>query len=35
MNLNSIAGLWNSFDLLEVKDVLEEICENMIIRFMR
>ncbi len=21
MNLNSIAGLWNSFDLLEVKDI--------------
>ena len=28
MNLNSIAGLWNSFDLLEVKDILEEICEK-------
>ena len=28
MNLNSIAGLWNSFDLLEVKDKLEEICEK-------
>ena len=35
LELNSIAGLWNSFDLLEVKDILEEICENMIIRFMR
>lgn len=28
MNLNSIASLWNGFDLLEVKDILEEICDK-------
>lgn len=28
MNLNSIAGLWNNFDLLEVKDIFEEICDK-------
>lgn len=28
MNLNSIANLWSNFDLLEVKDILEEICEK-------
>lgn len=28
MNLNSIAGLWNNFDLLEVKDILEEVCDK-------
>ena len=27
MNLNSIADLWENFDLLEVKDILEEVCE--------
>ncbi|WP_243145638.1 HTH domain-containing protein, partial [Clostridium neonatale] len=26
MNLNSIASLWSSFDLLEVKDILEDVC---------
>ncbi len=25
MNLNSIADLWENFDLLEVKDILEEV----------
>lgn len=28
MNLNSIANLWSSFDLLEVKDILEEVCNK-------
>lgn len=28
MNLNSIANLWSNFDLLEVKDILEEICDK-------
>lgn len=28
MNLNSIANLWNSFDLLEVKDIFEDICDK-------
>jgi lichenan operon transcriptional antiterminator len=28
MNLNVLASLWTSFDLLEVKDVLEEVCEK-------
>ena len=28
MNLNSIAGLWNNFDLLEVKDILEDVCDK-------
>lgn len=27
MNLNSIADLWKSFNLLEVKDILIEVCE--------
>lgn len=28
MNLNSIANLWNQFDLLEIKDILEDVCEK-------
>lgn len=28
MNLNSIANLWSSFDLLEVKDILEDVCDK-------
>lgn len=28
MNLNSIANLWSNFDLLEIKDIFEEICEK-------
>ncbi|WP_296880284.1 PRD domain-containing protein [Thomasclavelia sp.] len=28
MNLNSIADLWSNFDLLEIKDILEDVCEN-------
>lgn len=28
MNLNSIANLWSNFDLLEVKDILEDVCEK-------
>ncbi|MFV0394079.1 MAG: BglG family transcription antiterminator, partial [Coprobacillaceae bacterium] len=28
MNLNSLASLWTNFDLLEVKDILEEVCEK-------
>lgn len=28
MNLNSIAHLWSSFDLLEVKDIFEDVCEK-------
>ena len=28
INLNSIADLWNSFDLLKMKDILEEVCEK-------
>ncbi len=28
MNLNSIANLWSNFDLLEVKDIFEEVCEK-------
>ena len=28
MNLNSIASLWSSFDLLEVKDILEDVCNK-------
>lgn len=28
MNLNSIASLWSQFDLLEVKDIFEEVCER-------
>ncbi|MGL5867821.1 BglG family transcription antiterminator [Clostridium chrysemydis] len=28
INLNSIADLWNNFDFLEVKDILEEILEK-------
>lgn len=27
INLNSIADLWKSFDLLEIKDILNEVCE--------
>ena len=28
MNLNSIADLWEHFDLLEIKDILEEVCDR-------
>lgn len=28
MNLNSIANLWSSFDLLEIKDILEDVCNK-------
>ena len=28
MNLNSIANLWSSFNLLEVKDILENVCNK-------
>lgn len=28
MNLNSIANLWSNFNLLEIKDIFEEICDN-------
>jgi len=28
MNLNSIANLWNHFDLLEVKEIFEDVCEK-------
>lgn len=28
MNINSIANLWSNFDLLKVKDIFEEICEE-------
>ncbi|WP_300279198.1 BglG family transcription antiterminator [Peptacetobacter sp.] len=28
MNLNSIADFWSDFDLLEVKDIFENICEK-------
>ncbi|WP_294581937.1 PRD domain-containing protein [uncultured Thomasclavelia sp.] len=28
MNLNSIAELWSDFNLLEVKDILEDVCDN-------
>lgn len=28
MNLNSIANLWSQFDLLEIKDIFEEVCEK-------
>ena len=27
LNLNSIADLWSNFDLLEIKDILEDVCE--------
>lgn len=27
LNLNSIADLWTNFDLLEIKDILEDVCE--------
>ncbi|OUQ06982.1 transcription antiterminator BglG [Erysipelatoclostridium sp. An15] len=27
LNLNSIADLWLNFDLLEIKDILEDVCE--------
>lgn len=28
MNLNSIASLWSHFDLLEIKDILEDVCQK-------
>lgn len=28
MNLNSIANLWSQFDLLEIKDIFEDVCEK-------
>lgn len=28
MNLNSIANLWENFDLLEIKDIFENICDK-------
>ena len=28
MNLNSIANLWNQFDLLEIKDIFEHVCNQ-------
>ncbi|MPQ42937.1 BglG family transcription antiterminator [Clostridium tarantellae] len=28
MNLNAIANLWNNFDLLEIKDILEDVCHK-------